>query len=465
MKRSMQTSTSGSLLEGPIWRQLLLYALPIFFSNLLQQAYNAADAVIVGNTLGSLPLAAVSSVGSIVNMLVGLFLGLATGASVVISQHFGAGRVDKMHASIHTAMAVGLAGGILLTVAGVALAPQILRLMNTPDEVMEYSVTYLRIYFCGSLATMVYNMGTGILRACGDSKRPLYYLAISCVVNVGLDLLMIVVFQMGIAGAAVATVLSQVIAAVLVMRNLLTSGQTYRVILREIRFHKRELLDIISLGLPGGFQSVVISLSNAIIQAQINGFGPQAMAGCGAYFKVDGFVATPIFAFGLAIATFVGQNMGASQEKRAKRSTIVCLRMTIGLTVVIGGAVVLFGRPILSLFTSDPEVIEYGLMAAHIMAPTYTLLAVVNVFGNAVRGAGSAMPPTVIQAVCMCLLRVAWILGLTMIWNDLRVVLYSYPFSWGLAALCMVLYYWKGGWLKKYYARAARRAAEEQAGA
>ena len=301
----------GLMTEGVIWKQLLLFALPLLLGNLFQQFYNTVDSIVVGNYIGANALASVGASTPIVNLMVGMFTGLGTGAGVVIAQFFGAKDHKGVHDGVHTTIALCLVSGLVMAVVGVALSPIILRLLDTPAEIMEGSVTYLQIYFMGVMALMIYNMGSGILRAVGDSRTPLYFLMVSSVVNILLDLLFVIKVQMGVAGVAWATLIAQAISACLVLIRLMTSTESYKLILKDIRFHKKVLLETIRIGLPGGIQNAVISFSNLIVQYNINSFGAAAVAGCSAYTKIDGFAILPVMSFSMAITTFTGQNIGA----------------------------------------------------------------------------------------------------------------------------------------------------------
>ena len=304
--------------EGVIWKQLLAFSMPLLVGNLFQQLYNTVDSIVVGNFIGSEALAAVGSSNSLINLIIGMFMGIATGAGVIISQYYGAKDEQKLHWAVHTCMALSLIGGALLIVLGVLLSPLILRLMGTPEEVMPNSVAYLRIFFCGSLFNLVYNMGAGVLRAVGDSRRPLYYLCVSSVVNIILDMVFVVVFRMGTAGVGYATVIAQAVSSVLTVRALMKTEDSYRLVPSRIRIDRRMMKRILKLGIPSGIQQSIISLSNVIVQANINGYGAAAMAGYGAYSKVDGFAMLPLQSFCMASTTFTGQNIGAKKARRVK---------------------------------------------------------------------------------------------------------------------------------------------------
>lgn len=305
--------------EGKIIKGILLFSIPLLIGNLFQQLYNTVDSIIAGNFIGKEALAAVGSSNSLINLIVGLFMGIATGAGVVISQYYGARAEKGMQEAVHTSITISIIGGIVLTGVGVVLSPQILVAMGTPQEVMDKSITYLRIFFCGSVFNILYNMGAGILRGVGDSKRPLYYLCVSSVVNIILDIIFVVVFHMGVAGTAWATVISQVVSAFMVVRALMRDDDIYRLHLKKLGISRIMLKRVLMMGIPSGIQNAIISFSNVVVQANINSFGADAMAGCSSYMKIDGFVILPIMSFGMAAMTFTGQNVGAGKRERVKK--------------------------------------------------------------------------------------------------------------------------------------------------
>ena len=346
----------GLMTEGVIWKQLLLFALPLLLGNLFQQFYNTVDSIVVGNYIGANALASVGASTPIVNLMVGMFTGLGTGAGVVIAQFFGAKDHKGVHDGVHTTIALCIVSGLVMAVVGVALSPTILRLLDTPAEIMEGSVTYLQIYFMGVMALMIYNMGSGILRAVGDSRTPLYFLMVSSVVNILLDLLFVIKVQMGVAGVAWATLIAQAISACLVLIRLMTSTESYKLILKDIRFHKKVLLETVRIGLPGGIQNAVISFSNLIVQYNINSFGAAAVAGCSAYTKIDGFAILPVMSFSMAITTFTGQNIGAKNYDRVRKGAKTCLVIALAVTLTLSGGLYLFGEKLLRVFSSDRQV-------------------------------------------------------------------------------------------------------------
>ena len=389
MEEAKKPAAKGILMtEGPIARQILAFTLPLLLGNVFQQLYNTVDSVVVGNFVGKEALATVGSSSSMIGMIVSLFMGIGVGASVIISQYYGAGNLKKMENAIYTAIAFGIAAGVLLTVIGIVVSPVILRWMKTPETVMEGSVIFLRIYFLGSLPSMLYNIGSSIFHAFGDSKKPLLYLIIASIVNILLDLLFVAVFRWGIAGAGYATVLSQTISAVLTYMTLTGKRSIYRLELKRIRFYREELRLIIRLGIPSGLQNSIISFSNVIVQSNINSFGDVAMAGCGAYGKIEGFALMPSGSFTMALSTFVSQNIGARKLERAKKGAGTGLLLSMGI-VQLTGIMIYFCAPyLIRLFNSEPEVVSYGTLMARSVSMGYFMLAFSHGMGGVLRGAG-----------------------------------------------------------------------------
>lgn len=402
-----------NITEGIIWKQISLFALPLLISNFLQQFYYTTDAAIVGKFIGDKALASVGSTGALISMVVGLFMGLATGAGVIIAQYYGAGDTRNLQDSIHTAAALNIVSGVALTFLGTVFAPQLLMLMRIPEEALGMAAEYLRIYFMGILPAMIYNMGAGALRATGDSTRPLYYLIITCIINVMLDLLFTARFKWGVAGAAWATNISQLISAALVTLNLTSTTEVYKLHIKKIKFHKKILISIIKLGFPAGLQSVVTALSNVIIQSRVNMFGALTMAAWTAIGRIDGFIYMPINAFGLAITTFVGQNFGARKYGRVKKSVKVCMTMIMGISVLLSAALTLNGRFMYQIFTDSADVVNYGMSMLYIIVPLYPLFALNEVLTGAIRGLGRSFSPMFISLLGMCAFRIFYITVIT----------------------------------------------------
>lgn len=465
MSSVSSTKTRNGITEGVIWKQLLYFALPILFSNLFQQFYTTIDSIVVGQFVGSRALAAVGTVGSLCGLLVGFFVGLSAGAGVIVSQYFGAEDQEGLHEAVHTAMGVAIAAGLILTVVGIALSPTLLRWINTPDDVFDMALVYLQIYFGGILSLTIYNMGSGILRAIGDSRRPLYYLIISTILNIILNLVFVCVFNMGVAGVAWGTLVSQVVTAVLVVINLMRTDQGYRLIPSHIRIHRGTFLKILKIGIPAGFQSVVVSLSNTVIQAQINYFGADVMAGLSAAGRIDGFIYMPINAFGLAITTFVGQNVGAGRLDRVHKGVRSCIIMAMAVVIGLGILIYIFTEPLLRLISQESQVLLYGGMMVHLMAATYWIFVIAETLSGVIRGSGESMVPMIIYVGGMCLFRLVWVLGVMQLFHNIQSVILCYPVSWSLTSLVFIIYYFKGNWLRRHHRELAVReqAAKEKA--
>lgn len=436
--------------EGVIWKEILLFSIPLLLGNLFQQLYNAVDSVVVGNYIGAQALAAVGSSAPVINLLVSFFMGLAVGAGVIISRYFGARKKEELHIAVHTSLALTFAAGLVMTLIGVLISPYVLQWVGTPSDVMDSSVLYLRIYFLGILSVMVYNMGSGILRAVGDSRNPLYFLIVSSVTNIILDMLFVIVFHMGIAGVGWATLIAQTISAVLTMLLLMRTKEEYQVKLKHIRFHKHMLYEIVRLGLPSGLQNAIVSFSNVIVQSNINAFGSLAMAGCGSYTKIDGFAILPVMSYSMALTTFTGQNMGAKKYDRVKQGAKTGILMSVITIVCISALLLILGPNVLAIFSSDPTVINYGLYMMHVLAPGYIFLAISHAFNGIIRGAGITTVPMIVMVTCWCGLRMAWILTSVPLFHDIGVVFMGWPLTWVVSALWLFLYYRKGNWMTRY---------------
>ncbi len=434
--------------EGSIAKSLLLFAVPLILGNLLQQLYNTADSIIVGNFVGANALAAVGSSGSPIYLLIGFSQGVAVGAGVVVAQYLGAKDRADTQLAVHTALAISVVMGLILTIGGVACGRALLEWMNTPAEVLEDAVTYIRIYFGGVLFSVVYNMIAGILNAAGNSRRSLIYLAYASLTNILLDLVFIVGLKMGVAGAAIATDISQLVSCLLSLRFLLRVEDDYRVRLRDIRLHGRMALRIIRVGLPTGIQNMVISFSNVLVQASVNSYGAAAMAGFAAYMKVDGFNILPVSSISMAATTFVGQNYGAGRLDRVRKSVWVTMALGVCYTLTTGALLLLGQDPIMRLFTTDEAVIAFGCSAMRWFCPFYFLLSILHGLAGAVRGTGASVPPMVVLLVSLCLFRILWIQWFLPLFGSYEGVMMVYPVSWALGAVLMILYTWKGRWME-----------------
>ncbi len=429
-----------SMTSGSIYRLIIVFALPILLSNLFQQLYNSADSLIVGHFLGNDALAAVSSSGNLIAMLVGLFNGIAMGAGVVIARNFGAKRYDELKRAIHTDIALGLIMGIILTILGALLTPLILELMGTPESVMDESIAYLRIYFYGSIGLVMYNIFTGILQSLGDSKHPLYYLIVSSLTNIVLDYVLIAYFDAGVAGAAFATIFSQFLSAFLCMILLQRSKDSYRLIYRDIKIDKEMTKAILINGIPSGIQNSIIGIANVVVQSNINAFGNLAMAGCGAYSKIEGFAFLPVTSFNLALTTFVGQNMGADLKERAKKGAIFGIVLSMVLAEAIGLLTVIFAPELIALFANDPEVIGFGVDRATIAGIFFFLCAFTHAYSSVLRGLGKAVIPMLNMAISWCVIRVAFLVITGFLFNDIAFVYWCYPITWAISSAYYIYY-------------------------
>ena len=434
--------------EGSIAKKIIYFAIPLFLGNLFQQLYNTADSLIVGNFLGSSALAAVASSGNLIFLLVGFFNGISVGAGVVIARFFGAHDHRRVHLSIHTTVALGIVCGIVLTILGVVFAPKILILMGTPQDVLPNSIIYFRVYFMGSLAFVLYNAFTGILQALGDSKHPLYYLIISSVINVVLDIVFITVFDMGVGGAALATIISQIVSAVLCFMHLIKLP-TYSLKVQQIRFDLPMLKLVIQNGLPAGIQNSIIALANVVVQSYINSFGQMAVAGCGAYSKIEGFGFLPITCFALAMTTFVSQNIGAKKYDRVKKGTRFGIICSLVLAQIIG-MIIFIGAPFLiGLFDSTQDVISYGTMQARTVTLFYFLLAFSHCIAGILRGAGKSMIPMIVMMIFWCVVRVLYISIALHLAHDIHLVFWAYPITWACSSIVFLWFYLFSSWLPR----------------
>lgn len=446
-----------NLTEGSIAKNIIKFAIPMFIGNLFQQLYNVADSLVVGNFLGSDALAAVTSTGSLIFLLVGFFNGTAMGAGVIIARFFGAKDHENVKKAIHTDLAFGILCGAIMTLVGVIFAPQILTLMDTPEDVFVQSVLYIRIYFLGSIAVVLYNVCMGIMQAVGDSRHPLYYLIFSSVVNILLDLLFNGVFKLGVEYAALATIISQLLATLMCLWRLTGQSQTYRVELRKIGFDKGLLKQIVGIGLPSGLQNSIISIANVVIQANINAFGSAAMAGCGAYFKIEGFVFLPITCFSMALTTFIGQNLGAKQYDRAKKGAAFGIFCSITLAEVIGILVYFFMPRLILLFNAEADVVNYGILQAHTESLFYFLLAFSHTVAGIMRGAGKSTVPMFVMLGCWCIFRITYVTIITSIIPTIQVVFWAYPITWSLSSVVFLIYLLKADWIHNFDRQEDRR--------
>ena len=445
----MQPKTSNQITQGVIWKQLLLFFFPILLGTFFQQMYNTVDTIIVGRFVGTQALAAVGSAGPLINLINGFFIGLSSGATVILSQAYGADDRGGVRSILHTAVTLSLILGLLTTAVGVLAGPQILRLTQIPENCIEDALTYIRIYFSGAVASMVYNMGAGILRAMGDSKRPMIFLIVACFVNIAMDLVCVVWLKLGAAGAALATVLSQIISAVLVLVVLMRLPREQKLEFSQLHLERGYLGRILSIGVPAGLQFITFDLANVLIQSSVNSFGDVTIAAWTAMGKTDSINWMICGAFGVAITTFVGQNFGAQQYARVRKSVWVCMAMGIPVVAAVSAVILPLRSFILGIYTDDLAVITAG---AHIMlftVPFNCIFIPVEVFAGTMRGVGSSLTPTIITGSCVCLFRVLWVLILVSRIHTIEMLAICYPISWALAGLVFLAVYFRGSWMKK----------------
>lgn len=441
MKKSLRMT------EGSISQKIIFFAIPLFLGNLFQQLYNTADSLIVGNFLGSNALAAVSSSGNLIFLMVGFINGIAMGAGVVIARYYGAKKRDFLQKAIHTTVAFGLVAGAVLTVLGMLLAPKILVLMGTPADVLPESIVYFRTYFAGSMGVVMYNIFVGVLQSVGDGRHPLIYLIISSCVNVVLDIFFIAGLDMGVGSAALATAISQFVSALLCMVHLLRVEEEYRLELREIRFDSSMLKQIIQNGVPSGFQNSVIAIANVFVQSNINAFGKMAMAGCGSYSKIEGFAFLPVTCFTMALTTFVSQNLGAKQYDRAKKGARFGVFCSITIAELIGIIIYVAAPVLITAFNRDPDVVHYGVMQSRTIALFYCLLAFSHCIAAILRGSGNASVPMIVMLCDWCLFRVSYITVAVRILPDIRVIFWAYPLTWGISSVIFLYLFLRGKWV------------------
>ncbi|MDR2931479.1 MAG: MATE family efflux transporter [Oscillospiraceae bacterium] len=437
---------SKDMTQGNIWKLIILFAIPLMLGNLLQQLYNAFDAIIVGNYVGKEALAAVGSSGPLINMIIAFFMGMSTGASVLISQFFGAKDDKSLHDTVHTAVLLSIVLGAILSVIGMITSPWLLRLMRTPDDVIADATLYLRIYFAGLPALTVYNMGAATLTAVGDAKRPLYFLAISSVINIVGNLFFVLVFDMGVSGVALSTVIAEVITAVLVLIVLMRSNTNYKLYIRDLRIHLHILKRVTMIGLPGGIQQAIISFSNIIVQSYINRLGAVVVAGYSACTKLDAFIMLPVQTMALAVTTYVGQNLGAHKVERARKGVKYSMIMGIAITVVVSVLALIFGKTLLRIFSPDPDVLETGMQFMRTFVPMYFILGFTQIIPGALRGAGDVRVSTLTCILCFVPLRQLYLFIVTKFNYSVISVALSYPLTWTVAAVILFIYYKRSDW-------------------
>lgn len=456
-KRDLVQNNRG-IVEGVIWKQLLIYFFPILLGTFFQQLYNTVDAVVVGNYLGKEALAAVGgATGTIINLLVGFFVGLSSGATVVISQYFGGGDEEGVSRAVHTSIALSLAGGIFLTFVGIFGARWALEMMGTTADVIGGATDYMRIYFAGVIMNLLYNMSSGILRAIGDSRRPMIYLIICCLVNIVLDILFVGFMHMGVAGAAIATISSQAVSAILTMRALMRTEECYKFVIKKLRVDFPLLGRILRIGFPAGIQSMMYSISNLLIQANINALGTDTMAAWTAFGKVDSIIWMVMGAFSVSVTTFVGQNWGAGKVDRVKSSIRTGMVVELLSTLIMSGVILLTGQHLIRLFTQDEGVIAISLMIMHCNVPLYVSFVPIDLLSGGMRGMGNSLVPMLIICFGVCIFRVVWLFTAVPLNNNIITIVLSYPISWILTSIVMIIYYLH--WSKKAGLRTPKTSA------
>lgn len=426
---------------GPFFKKILIFSVPLMLTGVLQLVYNAADVMVVGRFAGSTSLAAVGSTSSLVNLIVNLFIGLSTGAGVVTARHIGAAEGKKTHQSVHTAMALSLISGFAVGIFGFLFAEKFLTLMGTPDDVLPLAVLYLKIYFLGAPGSLVYNFGASVVRATGDTKRPLFILSFSGIINVVLNLVLVIVFHLDVAGVAIATIVSQYISAVLIVIRLTHLENACRLKISKIKIHKEEVKAIVKIGLPAGIQSSLFSFSNVLIQSTINSFGSVAMAGNTAAQNIDAIVYTCTNAVAQTTMTFTSQNIGAAKHENLRKVYFICLGLAFGISAGLGAVSLIFPEQLIGIFTTDPQVVEIGKNRVYIMMSTYFLCSLMDVAGCQIRGMGKSVEPMIITLLGACGLRVLWLYTGFRLNETLWNLYLSYPISWAITFVALLICY------------------------
>lgn len=430
--RAKTKSYEIDMCNGPLLKKILLFAVPLMLSGMLQLFFNAADIVVVGQFAGPTALAAVGSTGALINLITNVFIGLSVGTNVLVAKYYGEQNTKELSETVHTSIMISLIFGCILIVVGVSLAEPLLTLMGTPADVLDQAATYMRIYFVGMPAMMLYNFGAAVLRSVGDTKRPLYFLLLAGIVNVVLNLVLVIVFSMGVAGVAIATVISQVISAALVALCLIRSQGGYKLSIRKLRVHKDKLLGLIKIGLPAGFQGAIFSISNVLIQSSVNSFGSIAMAGSTAAGNLEGFVYTGMNAFHQTALSFTGQNMGGKKYSRIGKICWICLGCVTVVGLLLGVGEYLFAGPLLQIYTSDPEVIRYATVRLLYICVPYFVCGVMDTLVGSIRGMGSSITPMIVSLVGVCGFRVIWIFTVFQQFRSFEVLFISYLVSWAI---------------------------------
>ena len=443
------SENKGLMTSGSIYKKIVLFSIPLLLGNFFQLMYNTIDSVVVGNAVGKTALAAVGASTPIINFMIAFFMGLSSGAGVVVSRFFGASKDDEVSRSVHTFMLFSIIFGLALSVIGVLIAPAALRWMGTPEDTFAQAALYLQIYFAGNIFVTVYNGGTGILQSTGDSRNPLYFLIATSILNIFLDLLFVVVMKMGVAGAALATILCQAVSALLVVIVMMRSTKSIKLIPAKLKIDRQLLSSIIRIGVPTGLQGMVVSVSNVIVMSYINGFGSAAVAGFTSANKFDNFLGLPVNSFAIACTTFVGQNLGARQYDRVRKGVRAALILSIATVAALGAIVLLFAPQCISFFSKDPEVIEAGSRCIRCMCPFYFALCIHQVFSGALRASGRSSIPMITSIISFVVVRQIFLALVLKLTHDISIVAYGYSFTWCLAAALTGCYYAFSRWLTK----------------
>ena len=434
----------NQITEGVIWKQLLIFFFPIMIGTFFQQIYNTADSIVVGRFVGKEALAAVGgSVNQIVNLVVEVFVGLTSGASVIVAQFYGAKDKKNLNKTLHTSYAFGIVTGFVVAVVGLLVTNTVLELMKTPQELMADSRLYLHIYFCGMIFNIIYNMGASILRAVGDSRRPLYVLMVTCGLNIVLDILLVVIFRLGVMGVAIATVSCQGISSILVTAMLMKEHPLFQLKLREIRFYRVSLNSVLRIGIPAALEATMYTIANLIIQVFVNELGTDTVAAWGTFAKIDAVYWMVVNAFGISITTFVGQNYGAGKAKRMRKSVGICLGMSYAGAILVSGTLYALAGPLYRLFTTDENVVRIGVDMMHFLLPSYFMYVVIGILSGALRGAGRVLVPMLLTCGGVCLIRIIWMFGVFPGHPGINTIMLSYPVSWGITAVLFIIYYFR----------------------
>ncbi|MDY3917699.1 MAG: MATE family efflux transporter [Candidatus Limivivens sp.] len=439
----MKKSYEIDMCNGGLWGKILMFSFPLMLSGILQLLFNAADIVVVGRFAGSHEMAAVGATGALINLLVNVFIGLSIGTNVLTARFCGAGDKRGVEDTVHTSVLISVISGGILLVMGLLAARPMLEFMGTPEEVLDYAVQYMKIYFMGMPVMLLYNFGAAILRAVGDTKRPLYFLTASGVINVIFNMIFVIVFHLGVKGVALATVISQTIAAVLVVRCLMKTDGVYRLEIRKLAIHKKVLIQMLQVGLPAGIQGAVFSASNVLIQSAMNSFGAIAVAGCTAAGNLEGFVYTSMNAVSQTAMSFTGQNFGAGKYKRIDKIMVCCMMVVTVTGLIVGGLMVLFGKQLLGIYSADPEVVRYGLIRMRIICLPYFLCGIMEVIVGSVRGMGHSVVPMIVALLGACGLRVVWIFTVFAMNHTIEILYLSYPVTWTVTAAVQFCYWMK----------------------